>query len=577
MWISRLNVVAAIRSIPTRYGDGLPWWSILVTLLLGFSSLGGFGLAFLVGGPTDGTRHAWWLLGGFTFMLAMVPPAFWILGRILPEDFTVRGIRFHRPVLLPRLILSILSLSMIFWGWKGDPISEPWEQGPFSFIILGIFMVAAGVLLLTSLAPLVTRFLSRLLAPLSGRIASVLPTSLAYPMATPFRTAMTMGMFSIVIFAVVILSGSSAITENNLEEMGDESGGDYEILAFSGSELDPDVGNWDLGDMNITDFDSIATIHTGVVKAERGDGAGDRLNVGIRGFDSNFTEHGALSLEVWATELGDTQEEAWAAVLADESLVIVDFSLTPQPVSGVEAPPTLDLGIGDSILISDPSNSGVNRTVFVGGILKQEASVFIPGIYIQADFAEERFDAKPQIVWFSLPNGTSIADQEFAADEIERGMIEEGVGVFVIEDAWNKINSFVLSIFGLLKAFLALGLVVGIAGLAVVTIRNVSERRHQIGILRALGFQRSMVVATFLVELSWVSFLGILNGALVGVGFHYALYDRFLKDDGADFIMPWNEIYLIVIGAYVLTLLATLWPVRQAASIRPAEALRDPN
>jgi len=151
------------------------------------------------------------------------------------------------------------------------------------------------------------------------------------------------------------------------------------------------------------------------------------------------------------------------------------------------------------------------------------------------------------------------------------------VGVFVIEVAFAKAQSFFLSIFNLLKAFLALGLAVGIAGLAVVTIRNVSERRHQIGILRALGFQRSMVVATFLVELSWVSFLGILNGALVGVGFHYALYDRFLKEDGADFIMPWNEIYLIVIGAYILTLIATLWPVRQAASIRPAEALRDVN
>ena len=201
----------------------------------------------------------------------------------------------------------------------------------------------------------------------------------------------------------------------------------------------------------------------------------------------------------------------------------------------------------------------------------------VPGIYIQSAFAEERFEATPQIVWFSVPEGTSVAQQEQAADEIERGMIEEGVGVFVIEVAFAKAQSFFLSIFNLLKAFLALGLAVGIAGLAVVTIRNVSERRHQIGILRALGFQRSMVVATFLVELSWVSFLGILNGALVGVGFHYALYDRFLKEDGADFIMPWNEIYLIVIGAYILTLFATLWPVRQAASIRPAEALRDVN
>ena len=196
---------------------------------------------------------------------------------------------------------------------------------------------------------------------------------------------------------------------------------------------------------------------------------------------------------------------------------------------------------------------------------------------MQNEFTEQRFDAKPQIVWFSMPDGTSLAEQERAADEIERGMIEEGVGVFVIEVAFAKLQSFFLSMFNLLKAFLALGLAVGIAGLAVVTIRNVSERRHQIGILRAIGFQRSMVVAAFLIELSWVSFLGILNGALVGVGFHYALYERFLKEDGAEFIMPWAEISMIVFGAYLLTLIATLWPVRQAASIRPAEALREAN
>ena len=46
LWISRMNVVAAIRSIPTRYRGSLPWWSILVTLFLGFTSLGSFVLAF---------------------------------------------------------------------------------------------------------------------------------------------------------------------------------------------------------------------------------------------------------------------------------------------------------------------------------------------------------------------------------------------------------------------------------------------------------------------------------------------------------------------------------------------------
>ena len=84
-----------------------------------------------------------------------------------------------------------------------------------------------------------------------------------------------------------------------------------------------------------------------------------------------------------------------------------------------------------------------------------------------------------------------------------------------------------------------------------------------------------MVVSSFLIELSWVSFLGILNGAVVGIGFHYALYDRFLREEGASFLMPWAEISMIVVGAYALTLLATVWPVLKAASIKPAEALRD--
>lgn len=570
LWISRLNVVAAIRSIPTRYHGGLPWWSILITLFLGFSAFASLGLAFLVGTEDGGSRHAWWLFGGFMLMIAAVPPAFYVLRLVLPEDIRFGGMRFHRPVILPRLVLSLLGLSMLLWGWKGDPISADWEQGPFSFIVLGLFMVGAGVLLLSSLAPVLARFGARMLARTSSRLAAVLPTSLAYPLATPFRTAMTMGMFSLVVFAVVVLSGYSALFGNFIGELGEESGGDFEIIAV-GSELDPDVSNWDLGEANVSDFDAIAVISSGVVRAERADGSGEEVVVAIRGFDANFSDHGALALDAWG---GATEADTWEMVLSADNLVIVDFSLAPQH-SENHQPPTLNLKVGDVILISDPSNSGVNQTVTVAGILKQESSLMLPGVYMGSDFAQERFAAEPNVVWFSLPEGTDVATQEALADEIERGMIEEGVAVFVIAVVFAKAQAFFLSMFSLLQAFLALGLAVGIAGLAVVTIRNVSERRHQIGILRALGFQRGMVVATFLIELSWISFLGILNGALVGIGFHYALYERFLKEDGASFIMPWGEIALIVVSAYILTVIATVWPVRKAASIRPAEALRD--
>ncbi|GIS44572.1 MAG: hypothetical protein Ct9H90mP16_16420 [Candidatus Poseidoniales archaeon] len=126
-------------------------------------------------------------------------------------------------------------------------------------------------------------------------------------------------------------------------------------------------------------------------------------------------------MQSWAEEVGDTESEVWAAVLAGPSLVIIDSSLMPLPEGAVNPPPTLNLTIGSPILISDPTNLGVNRTVYVAGILKQESSIMLSGIYIQSDFAAERFDAKPQIVWFSMPNGTSVSAQEQAAERLNGG------------------------------------------------------------------------------------------------------------------------------------------------------------
>ena len=137
------------------------------------------------------------------------------------------------------------------------------------------------------------------------------------------------------------------------------------------------------------------------------------------------------------------------------------------------------------------------------------------------------------------------------------------------------IQSLVIAILGIFEGYLALGLIVGIAGIGVVTVRSVSERRRTIGVLRALGYRRKMVTATFLIEVSWVGILGILNGVLVAIGFHYSLYRAFWEDQGADFTLPWVSIVSIIIGGWVLILLATVIPIRSASKVPPSAALRD--
>ena len=121
------------------------------------------------------------------------------------------------------------------------------------------------------------------------------------------------------------------------------------------------------------------------------------------------------------------------------------------------------------------------------------------------------------------------------------------------------------------------GEIVGIAGIGVVTYRSVSERSQQIGMLRALGFKKSTVLRTMITEISWISLLGLLNGALVALAFHIALHTTFWEEQGAELILPWFEVIAVVLGGWILVLFATFVPVRKATQITPSEALSSPD
>ena len=64
---------------------------------------------------------------------------------------------------------------------------------------------------------------------------------------------------------------------------------------------------------------------------------------------------------------------------------------------------------------------------------------------------------------------------------------------------------------------MALGLFVGIASLGVIAFRSVVERRQQIGMLRAIGYQSSTVALTFVLESAFIALMGILSGVVGGV------------------------------------------------------------
>jgi putative ABC transport system permease protein len=228
--------------------------------------------------------------------------------------------------------------------------------------------------------------------------------------------------------------------------------------------------------------------------------------------------------------------------------------------------------------------------------MEQSSYLFSAGVWIADEPAIEQFDARLTRMYVSVDDeaqastnfvasdapissmGKSsdvrLASQELA-EQLELGLNDDGVQVSIIAKDVMVIQSLVLALLAIFEAYLSLGLIVGIAGIGVVTVRSVSERTKTIGILRALGYRRSMVMSTFMIEVVWVAVLGMLNGAAIAIGFHRALYETFWKDQGASFSLPLTTIFLVVFGGLALVLAATAYPIRKASLVPPSAALRE--
>jgi putative ABC transport system permease protein len=126
-----------------------------------------------------------------------------------------------------------------------------------------------------------------------------------------------------------------------------------------------------------------------------------------------------------------------------------------------------------------------------------------------------------------------------------------------------------------MQQFVGAGLLVGIAGIAVLMARSVRERTRDVGVLRSLGFQPRSVTKSFLLEASFIAVEGVAIGVVVALIGSYGLVlngTGFMA--GFEFAVPWRDIGAIVAIALVATTITALVPSRRAATIKPAVALR---
>ncbi|HEX5974914.1 MAG TPA: FtsX-like permease family protein, partial [Rubrobacteraceae bacterium] len=204
----------------------------------------------------------------------------------------------------------------------------------------------------------------------------------------------------------------------------------------------------------------------------------------------------------------------------------------------------------------------------------EDTAFFAPGVTASRatvdDLAGSPLPA--QSYQFRLAEGV---DAVAVAKDLEKAFAQNGLQAVVIEKEIEE-GSATQGLFNnLLMGFMGLGLLVGIAALGVIAARSVVERRQQIGMLRALGFQRGQVRLAFLIESTFVALLGIGLGVALGAALSVGIVDSFEEQiSGIRYTVPWSTLGVIVGLAYFASLLTTLLPASQASRVYPAEALR---
>lgn len=203
-------------------------------------------------------------------------------------------------------------------------------------------------------------------------------------------------------------------------------------------------------------------------------------------------------------------------------------------------------------------------------------------------------------VYVSLPIASSIAGspQESASVisvevtdiyAVERvgSRIREAVGPAYSTIDWQEANRPLFAALTLERrmGMMLIGLVILIATLNIsaTLILVVVERRTDIAILTALGARARNIMLIFMIEGACIGLIGALSGVFLGiaaclVGDRYKLVSLpadVYSLNNIPFHMRLQDVALAAAAAFLLSLLATVYPARAAARVRLADALRD--
>lgn len=489
---------------------------------------------------------------------------------------------------------ALLALWYIPSSWT-EPLLGELEGEIEMFFLSGMVMVTCGVFIVIYNADIILPAIARL-GSRFGRIVPALKTGVAYPLTSRFRTGMAMAMIGLIMFSLVMM----ATMNRNFAALflNEDSKGGFDIvvgvnennrvedlraaLAAAGADTSQIAAS---GELRMAfPFEAEIENKDGFENSE--DGVKPYSRTKIFGADAEFLATNGVTLRLRAAGYA-TDRDVWDAVARDPSLAVIPASTTATQQGFGQGPgeilrlkPFSDGFEPFTLELRDPG-TGATRVITVIAQMNESGDTFLglaspdfgSGIVLQKATLLEAFPAsRGQRFYLSLTSGT---DAKEYAKTVEAALVQASADSLQgLLDEQQALQTGFLLVF---QGFMGLGLIVGIAALAVIASRAVVERRQQIGMLRAIGYQRSMVALSFLFESGFIALSGILIGLSLGLSLAWVLFvtgDFGEEASKISFTIPWVDLLVISGIAFGASMLMTFMPARSASRVPVAEALR---
>lgn len=591
-FVSRVNIVSAIREIPaeptkdSRFKKIFKWLFVLFTLGDGiflFASASSIQKNVEESGNDSLIIDGYMWYFGLVFILASSGFIIkWISKKYLSQE---------KRKLMSWVLITCVSTAIFLYSIyaiSAEKFEPSIQSNPGFLLLIGIGLVVSLTLMITYNINIITQAVTFLLKPFKRGIP-VVRIALKYPASNQSRTGLTLAMYAIVIFILFFISIYRSSLDVLFEKAENSFLGGYDgLVTLRNSSIED-------GEKILRENNEVTEIYSGQsfyatfpeVETEpnpqqsgftgpipQSEDYIDRVYLASDKYLDAIDKNKALEID--KTIEGLDKDKVWERLQTDTSAVVITGKYQ------YNIPYLPKWKVGDQIKFLYPGSDILVTKIIVatlkpdsfGGELPVGSIILTKDAPIQDILSEQVPTAENSILFNFDDNADFGAESKKLKQEFAK---RSEFNILIARELTVTIQAFVTQLIYLMQGFLSFGLIVGLAGLAVIMTRSVHERKQQIGMLRSLGFTRRMILSSFILEASLIGilgiFIGVSTGSIAGVQLISTLTEDF-KDFKVSY--PIDELSLLVLMIYLGTLLFAILPAISASRLEPVEATNYP-